>query len=359
MSARITIPIKRKHLQIKVLSISFSRKLMQRFLSVLLFIGLYSDLKAQQKPEFTQYIFNNYLNNSALTGIENYTDIKAGYRKQWTGFDGAPESNYFSLHCPIGKKDIRSTATSSGGQDNNPMSRSYTQTYMAAAPHHGVGFHIMSDKAGPFQQLDLNLTYAYHLGMSATTNLSFGVAAGIRKLGVSTADITLTNDLDPVLARNNNNILSPDVALGIWFYGSQYFLGISGQQLLKSSAKNSATPIQNMSIFTITGGYNFYAGESIGIIPSIMLRQEKNQPSSRNLNLKVAFADKFWLGVGYRDKDSFSALAGLYINSLFNLSYSYDYTISNLAQVNSGSHEIVLGLMLNNIYKVTCPQENW
>jgi hypothetical protein len=28
--------------------------------------------------------------NPAVTGIENYTDVKLGHRSQWTGLEGAP-----------------------------------------------------------------------------------------------------------------------------------------------------------------------------------------------------------------------------------------------------------------------------
>jgi len=44
---------------------------------------------AQQKPQYTQYVFNSYLLNPAVSGIENYTDMKAGYRSQWSGLQGA------------------------------------------------------------------------------------------------------------------------------------------------------------------------------------------------------------------------------------------------------------------------------
>ena len=44
---------------------------------VLLFAVLTTVVYAQQRPQYTQYVFNNYLLNPAVTGIENYTDIKA------------------------------------------------------------------------------------------------------------------------------------------------------------------------------------------------------------------------------------------------------------------------------------------
>ena len=37
-------------------------------------------MTAQQKPVYTQYILNNYIVNPAVTGIENYTDVKISYR---------------------------------------------------------------------------------------------------------------------------------------------------------------------------------------------------------------------------------------------------------------------------------------
>ena len=95
---------------------------------------------AQQKPQYTQYIFNNYLLNPALSGIENYTDVKAGYRSQWTGLEGAPVTGYLTFNAPIGKNFVQGDATAfpaSGGI--NPSSRLYTQQYQAAEPHHGIG----------------------------------------------------------------------------------------------------------------------------------------------------------------------------------------------------------------------------
>ena len=69
-------------------------------------------LQAQQKPEYTQYILNNYILNPALTGIENYTDVKISHRHQWVGLQDAPVTTYLTIHKPIGKKDDRTTATS-------------------------------------------------------------------------------------------------------------------------------------------------------------------------------------------------------------------------------------------------------
>ncbi|HEX6333331.1 MAG TPA: type IX secretion system membrane protein PorP/SprF, partial [Flavisolibacter sp.] len=82
-------------------------------------------LAAQQRPHYTQYILNNYILNPALTGIENYTDIKISARDQWVGLDGAPRTIYLTAHAPLGKNDYKTTATSFSTPGENPRGRSY------------------------------------------------------------------------------------------------------------------------------------------------------------------------------------------------------------------------------------------
>src|SRR6201996_9660013 len=118
---------------------------------------------AQQLPQYTQYVFNNFLLNPAVAGIENYTDAKLGYRSQWTGLEGAPVTSFISVNAPLGQDFVNGDATASPAYGGvNPSSRSYTQNYQAAEPHHGIGFTVVTDKAGPITQTNIDASYAYH-----------------------------------------------------------------------------------------------------------------------------------------------------------------------------------------------------
>src|SRR3954471_12637357 len=90
--------------------------------------------QAQQKPHYTQYILNQYILNPALTGIENYTDIKVSHRQQWAGIDGAPVTTYLTAHTPLGKKDYKTTPTSFSMPGENPRGQRYWEEYSAAEP---------------------------------------------------------------------------------------------------------------------------------------------------------------------------------------------------------------------------------
>ena len=90
--------------------LSFRKTVQGVYAGLLLFFT--APVLGQQRPHYTQYILNNYILNPALSGIENYTDVKLSYRNQWVGFPGAPQTMYASVHGPIGKKDYKTTATS-------------------------------------------------------------------------------------------------------------------------------------------------------------------------------------------------------------------------------------------------------
>jgi type IX secretion system PorP/SprF family membrane protein len=320
--------------------------------------------RAQQKPQYTQYVFNNLLLNPAVSGIENYTDVKAGYRSQWTGLQGAPVTSYLTYSAPIGDNFLQGDATAFPAEGGiNPSSRLYTQNYMAAEPHHGIGFMLVSDKTGPITTTNIDFTYAYHLGLTDRMNLAVGVQGGLDHVSLNTSEITLENPLDPAIANGNNSQWKPDLGVGMWLYASDYYFGASVQQLLPESLYFSSNKAYDQSKtvpqYFITSGVKVFLTDDITLLPSFLIKVIAPTPITFDINAKVSFQDKFWIGGSYRRDDSFGVLAGVNINSFINVGYSYDITTSALNTVSNGTHEIVIGILLNNRYNVTCPQHTF
>jgi len=338
---------------------------MKRILFLLIFLIAGVQLAfSQQKPQYTQYVFNNLLLNPAVSGIENYTDVKAGYRSQWTGLQGAPVTSYLTIDAPIGDNFIQGDATAfpaAGGED--PASRSYTQNYMASEPHHGIGFMIVSDQAGPINQTNIDLTYAYHLGLTDRINLAVGVQGGVNHVILNTSQITLENPFDPAIANGNNSQWKPDLGAGFWLYSSNYYFGASVQQLLPEnlyfSTNNTYNQSKTVPQYFVTGGVKLFLTDDLAILPSFLVKVINPLPITYDINAKISFRDKFWIGGSYRRDDSFGVLAGLNISSFINIGYSYDITTSALNTVSNGTHEIVIILLLNNRYNVTSSQHTF
>ena len=324
----------------------------------------------QQRPHYTQYILNNYILNPALSGIENYTDVKISSRDQWVGLNGAPKTTYFSIQAPIGKGDYRTSSTSFEVPGQNPRGKYYWENYTAAEPHHGIGMTIVNDKTGSFNRFTANATYAYHIGLSPTMNLSAGFSAGITNVSIDKSKQDFSGNGDPydpatgAAISGEINRIRPDLGVGLWLYSKNYFVGLSAQQIIpqKLSFSDDATFISTGRLIPhlfLTAGYRFLAGEDFNIIPSVMLKYV--QGSSINnfqpeMNLKVQYRDLLWLGGSYRNKDGYAGMVGFNISNSFNVGYAYDITKTALNTVSRGTHEFLVGFIFGNKYSEKCPR---
>jgi type IX secretion system PorP/SprF family membrane protein len=321
---------------------------------------------AQQKPHYTQYVLNQYILNPALTGIENYTDIKISHRHQWVGIQDAPVTSYFTIHTPLGKKDYRTTATSFEMEGENPRGHNYWQDYTAAEPHHGIGLQVVNDQTGPINNFSAYATYAYHMGISPRTSLSAGFGAGISRIGLDVAKLDIyKTSLDPaVYGTGVINKIRPDLMAGIYLYSADYFVGVSAQQIIPQKIDFSNNAIKTADSKFVphlfaTAGYRFLAGEDFNIVPSVMLKYLPNMEPQFDINTKVQFRTLLWVGAGYRWKDGFNGMVGLNVSNKVNIGYSYDYTTSHLNNYTKGTHEFVVGFILGNSFGDGCPKNVW
>lgn len=322
---------------------------------------------AQQRPHYTQYLLNNYILNPALSGIENYTDIKLSIRDQWVGLNGAPRTMYFSIQKPIGKEDYKSSSTGFDVPGENPRGTAYWSNYTASDPHHGVGMIMMNDRTGNLSRFTIDFTYAYHMGLSPTVNLAAGVSAGVSQMSYDRSKATPDDPNDPALGNANIlvNKFRPDINAGLWLYSSNSFIGIAAQQIVpqKFAVGDDAIYTQGKLIphLFATAGYRFLLTEDINAIPSIMTKYVVGAPTPLqfDLNAKFQYQDMLWVGGGYRIKDGYNALLGVNIAHKFNVSYSYDFTITPINTASHGTHELMLGFILGNTYGDTCPRNMW
>jgi type IX secretion system PorP/SprF family membrane protein len=340
---------------------------------LLLLVSMYSGfvVMAQQRSHYTQYILNNYILNPALSGIENYTDVKISARDQWVGLSGAPRTAYLTIHAPIGKKDYKTSATSYNVPGENPRGNAYWESYTASEPHHGVGFSVLNDRTGNFNRFSANVSYAYHLGLTPRTNLAAGFAAGVTSVGLnSNGKMFFVNPSDPSVggsvARDLRK-LKPDLSVGLWLYSADYFIGVSGQQVIpqKLAYVDDATfKIKGKLIphLFLTAGYRFLLSEDVNAVPSVMVKYIsgvfKNDYQAE-LNLKFQYRDLLWLGGSYRQFDGYAAMVGLNVGNTFNVGYSYDFTKTDLQTYSRGTHELMIGFLIGNRYGDTCPRNVW
>jgi len=321
-------------------------------------IFLNSFALGQIKPQFTQYIYNGLLLNPAITGIEDYTDLRFGFRDQWTGIQDAPKTFFFTVQTPLGNKNTHQTPTSFS-QSLEGITNEENLEYLS--PHHGIGFIAIGDKYGPFTQLNVDISYAYHIPLSNRTSLALGFSGGIYEVGLNTQSLVLPSGILADPSVKSNNRIFPDLNLGLFLYNRRYFLGASISNIIDNNFGsdliiNSGSTTKN---YFFTAGYKLYLSRTFSLLPSILFKYYRPEPASLDINLKASYLDRIWLGASVRQNDSFSILAGINISPLYNIGYSYDYTTSPLSSYVGGTHEIFIGFLINNINHHLCPRNVW
>lgn len=333
---------------------------------LVIFLLVFNVAYAQQRPHYSQYIMNNYIVNPAISGIENYVDVKLSNRNQWIGIDGAPRTFYATIHGPIGKKDYRGSATSFDMKGENPRGREYWANYTSAEPHHGLGFTVVNYATGYINRTTTYATYAYHLGLSGSTSLSAGFGAGFSGITVNRSKISLATAYDPAIGSSISEVsrIKPELNAGLWLYSSNYFVGVSAQQIIPVKMNlidNSAYKSTLIPHIFATAGYRLQLTEDLSALPSVMFRYISNLPLGMDLNAKIQYRDLLWVGSNFRSGDGLAAIVGMNIAQTVNVSYAYDLNRGKylLSTMNKGTHEIILGFTLNNKYGDLCPRNIW
>jgi type IX secretion system PorP/SprF family membrane protein len=269
-------------------------------------------LNAQQDPQYTQYLYNMNVVNPAYAGSYDALAINLLGRTQWVGIDGAPETLTFNIHAPVGK-------------------------------NLGLGFSAIADKIGPLTEQNVYADFSYTLQLGEVTNLAFGVKAGFSNINAPLSLLETTNPGDPSFD-NNLNRTNPNFGLGVFYYKERFFAGLSMPNILKTvhfERSNGAITraTDEMHIF-FTSGYVFDLSDDIKLKPSTMIKAVQGAPLSIDLSGNLLFNDNFELGLSYRLDDSFSALVNVRATRNLRIGYAYDYTLSNLGDFNTGSHEL-------------------
>lgn len=346
-------------------------EMMKRFIYLAIISCLFfSESFGQAKPYYTQYILNNYILNPGITGIENYTDVKLSYRNQWSGITGAPITTYLSIHGPIGKKDLRTNATSFQIPGENPGGPKAWDEYAVSPAHHGIGLQAINDKAGYINRWTISGSYAYHKPLGVKTSLAAGFNVGVTSVNLDRSKIVWGNldPNDPAVGYNSGAIskVRPEIGAGLWLYSARYFVGVSVLNIVPGKAK-FVTDNKYGTYFTpnyfATAGYRFAASPDISVLPSVMVQYWQPQLTSVHANVKVQYRDFLWIGGSYRFADlvgGFSGMIGLNISNTFNISYAYENaTTSRLQTYTRGTHEVVLGFLIGNKYGSSCPRNVW
>jgi len=281
-------------------------------------------LQAQQLPQYSNYMLNDYVINPAVGGSNPYFEGKSDNRYQWVGITDAPRTYILSVDGPLKSLNM------------------------------GLGGMLFTDIVGPTRRTGFYLSYAYHLKITPKVRLSFGLSAGLLQFQVDASQIQLHDQGDMVISNGVQSTLLPDFGAGIYTYSTnhKWYAGVSVPQIFQEQLKFFDKQTSSLSTLAthlyITGGYKFNLSDDYKLEPSTLIQFVSPAPVQINIGLRAIYKDMFWLGCSYRSMDAVSAMVGYTMMQNITFAYSYDFTTTDIRKYSSGTHEIMISIKFFN-----------
>lgn len=217
--------------------------------------------KAQLNPLSSIYYQNQYLANPAMAGLEQGLALNLGYRKQWSGISGSPQSQSF---------------TGDWGFNNRV----------------GVGLALYNDKAGLLQRTRAMGTYAYHLPMdSENTRLNFGISLGFMTDYIDIQDINGESG-DVSVGEFNQRRTFIDGDFGVAYTSGSLNVQGAIPNLKTYFKKDENENTVDRSLFFTAISYKFHLQSSgLKIEPKIAYRGVKGHDSILDVGTNLSIID--------------------------------------------------------------------
>lgn len=290
---------------------------------------------------FSQFNHSPLLLNPGFTGLSPYPIFSINYRNQWPSIDNAYVSYAGSYHQYF------------------PSVRS------------GLGLQITSDTEadGIISNNSAGVYYSYSIQFSNDNYLKMGLAGTIGQTKLDWSRLVFGDAID-VINGNDGSLstseISPtnlgsgyfDVSTGLLFYNSRWFAGLGIFHLNKPNdgfSLNNNSQNGNPIRVSLHGGYQIDIGYTKGkspsfIQPTVLLT---NQADFTQVNIGLAGQfSTIKVGAFYRHTISNPDAAIVWLGysfGLVDLTYSYDFTVSQLSGQSGGSHEIGVVFDLESI----------
>jgi type IX secretion system PorP/SprF family membrane protein len=292
-------------------------------------------LKAQQLPQFSQYIFNGLHINPGYAGYKNVGYIQSTYRSQWMNFPGAPKT------------------------------MSITADLSANEGRMGFGISYLRDGLGLTESNLGLLTYAYRIRTGYTGNLSLGLSGGFSEYALDPSRVSTIMPDDPNIPVSRISAIAPNMNTGLFYHDDRIFAGISAYNLIGQKAlykQDIAVGFHDIHYYLTFGGM-FSLTDDLELKPSVLIKHVKGSPTNFDINSMLLIREKVWVGGSWRsnvrvfedqlqenlkNRNAIALLLEYFVNSGLRLGYSYDYNLNVLNNKRNQSHELSVGVYLKS-----------
>jgi type IX secretion system PorP/SprF family membrane protein len=201
------------------------------------------------------------------------------------------------------------------------------------------------------------MAYAYHIPLKNDAVFSLGIEGRFQQFSFDRAKLQASLGNDPVLGSTDNRFTG-DAGFGISYTNKKFQAGVSVSQLIQSkmdfyklntgvgagALPNRTSEARLYRHYYLHSYYKLDIDGNTTITPSVLFVYLPNAPLEFQGGIRIEHHELFWWGAGLRARQSWMVSAGLHINKVFTVGYSFDIYNTPLSVYDNGSnaHEILL-----------------
>jgi type IX secretion system PorP/SprF family membrane protein len=271
---------------------------------------------AQQDPLYSQYMQNPLLVNPSYAGLNNRLNGMVGYRTQWTGLQGQPQTMNASVHTSLVHNKI------------------------------GIGILFLNDQIGNISNTETNVALSYKLDLGKQT-FSFGMQAGMQNYRTDHTRLKFFDPDDNAFTGGERGSRL-NIGAGAVLKSEKFFIGLSVPRLLPSTFKNGGQEFELYNQhYYLMGAYVYYLSERLRIKPSVLLRGVKGAPVSADIAMNININGIHTAGVFTRNLNTYGILVQTMLKEQYRFGYAFELPTNRSVGTNFATHEISLGVLLS------------
>lgn len=254
--------------------------------------------------------------NPAYAGLNNRFNGSVGYRTQWMGLEGQPQTINATLHTSLLQNKV------------------------------GAGLVFSNDKIGSISTTEVNAAFAYKLQLEKSV-FSFGMQAGVQNFNSSLNGIN-PFDQDDDLFLNGERGTRINLGAGLALKSEKFFVGLSVPRLLPATFKSGDQEfdLYNQHLY-LMGAYIHYLNEHIRLKPTVLLRGVKGAPASVDIAMNLNFNGIHTAGIFTRNFNTYGVMLQTLLKEQYRFGYVFELPTGKSVGTQFTTHEIMLGIQLS------------
>lgn len=289
--------------------------MIKKYIFLILLSSIFHNMvNAQSDIKLSVQNFQPMVLNPAYSGSFEGLAVSAMYSSQWTGFDGAPKTQFLTANYRL---------------NNDKM---------------GLGLSIYNDEIGPVKETNIEGNYSYNVELNDNWNLALGIKAGINNFAIDFGKLNIENPGEINNMQGKNSQVSPIIGTGMYLYTEKFFFGVSSPNLVKTKyfdEYNTSIATKNIYMYGNIG-YLFQIDYDFSVTPILQYRYTKNASANVVLMTNVEWKETLYGGINTDFDSSIGAFAGVRFLDNFKFAYSYDYSLNEFSGYNGGNHTFIL-----------------